>query len=176
MISVRRLAAFGVAAALWVLPASPAPAAQGEDILSSEPGRMAPRPGEDALSTLPPAGPAGLPPAAPSLLPVTPKAPAGAGVEVLNGSGFGGQAAYWAARLRGQGVEVARVADADRLDHPRTVIYYAEGSEKAALEIRRLLGRRGRLQAGKPAGRHAVVVVLGRDLPVEAREETPGKD
>ena len=57
------------------------------------------------------------------------------------------------------------MANAERLDHPQTLIYYAEGAESVAIEVRRILGRTGKLQPRKPAGRHPVVVVLGRDLP-----------
>jgi hypothetical protein len=84
---------------------------------------------------------------------------------VLNGSGFGGHAAFWARRLRERGLTVARVANAERLDHPQTLIYYAEGAEGVAFEVRRILGRTGKLQPRETAGRHPVVVVLGRDLP-----------
>lgn len=149
------------------LAAAPAPR---EDVLSSEPGRMAPAPGEDALTTLPPgesqekAPPSPAPPAAQG----PPAQPSGAGVEVLNGSGFGGHAAFWARRLREQGLTIGRVANAERLDHPQTLIYYAEGAEGVAIEVRRILGRTGKLQPrGRMGGRHPVVVVLGRDLPRE---------
>ncbi|OGL63933.1 MAG: hypothetical protein A3J27_03000 [Candidatus Tectomicrobia bacterium RIFCSPLOWO2_12_FULL_69_37] len=158
------------AALLLLLPGSLAAApAPREDVLSSEPGRMAPpAPGEDMLTTLPPGEPREAAPPSPALPAAEgpPPVPAsGAGVEILNGSGFGGHAAFWARRLREQGLTIARVANAERLDHPQTLIYYAEGAESVAIEVRRILGRTGKLQPRKPAGRHPVVVVLGRDLP-----------
>jgi hypothetical protein len=176
------MSAFAAGAALALLIAGStgslsarAADARGEDVLSSEPGRMAPLPGEDALTTLPLREPGAEEAPAPALLPPEPAVHAESGIEVLNGSGYGGHAAYWAKRLRGQGLRVVRVADADRLDHRQTLIYYAEGLEKTAVEVRRALGRTGKLEFRKPSGRRRVVVVLGRDLPREAREEIPGK-
>lgn len=143
-----------------------AAAPQREDVLSTEPGRMMPAPGEDALTTLPPgekAPSSASPPAAEGPPPLDPSG--GGGVEVLNGSGFSGHAAYWARRLRERGLRIGRVANAERLDHPQTLIYYAEGSENTAIEVRRALGRSGHLQPLRQPGRHPVVVILGRDLP-----------
>ena len=78
---------------------------------------------------------------------------------------MGGHAAFGGRGLREGGLSVARVANAERLDHRETLIYYAEGAEGVAIEVRRILGRTGKLQPRKQTGRHPVSVVLGRDLP-----------
>ncbi|MEK6710505.1 MAG: LytR C-terminal domain-containing protein [Nitrospinota bacterium] len=168
-----RLTAPALAAALALLLAPPSPGAQArEDVLST--AKPLAGPGQDVLTTLPPEGPKetkgkeeqapGRAPRAEVPAPPEEGAP-GTGIEVLNGSGFGGHATFWSRRLRERGLAIGRVADADRPDHPKTVIYYSDGAENVALEVRRVLGREAQLQPLQKPGRHRVVVILGRDLP-----------
>ncbi len=139
----------------WVLAAS-------QEVLSSEPSPAGAPPGEDVLTSRPPPS-RPEPPGAPAPG-VPPDAAEEGGIRILNGNGVRGYAALWAGRLRAGRFNVLGVGNADRLDHPRTIIYYREGAERMALALRRALGRRGSLKPLETPGPYSVEIVLGRDL------------
>jgi LCP family protein required for cell wall assembly len=93
-------------------------------------------------------------------------APGDISVQVLNGSGVGGQAGVTAEALRGAGFGVVDpVGNADRNDYSETEVRYAEGAEDLARFTRAYLGGAGKIVEvdSTPPGTN-VVLVLGRDF------------
>jgi hypothetical protein len=85
-------------------------------------------------------------------------------VLVLNGNGRQGAAAAAATRARVRGYRIRAVANAPRMDYPRSLVMFRRGFEGEGVRLARDLGIRSvgpldGIQAGQLQGAHAVVVV-----------------
>jgi LytR cell envelope-related transcriptional attenuator len=85
-------------------------------------------------------------------------------VLVLNGNGRQGAAAAAAARVSKRGYRIRAVANAPRMDYPRSLVMYRRGFEGEGVRLARDLGVRAvgpldGIRTGQLHGAHAVFVV-----------------
>jgi len=87
-------------------------------------------------------------------------------IEVSNGNGVNGMARRVSQHLKDKGLPVSRITNADHFNHRRTMIYYRDGYQEAAVQVADQIPGLQKMEEQKKFDRHQIniKVVIGKDI------------